>query len=45
VMKWKQKRRPPLNQADVAETIRNLSILEWLKVKPSQELPVGQFNF
>jgi uncharacterized protein YwgA/O-acetyl-ADP-ribose deacetylase (regulator of RNase III) len=45
VMKWKQKRRPPLNQVDVAETIRNLSILEWLKVKPSQDLPVGQFEF
>lgn len=45
VMKWKQRRRPPLNQADVAETIRNLYILEWLKVKPSQELPLVELDF
>lgn len=45
VMKWKQRRRPPLDKVDVAETIRNLCILEWLNLKPSRELPVSQADF
>jgi len=40
VMKWKQRRRPPINKEDVADTIRNLAALEWLKVKPSKDLPI-----
>lgn len=42
VMSWKQKRRPPLKETDVAATIRGLSMLGWLKVKPSSELPVSE---
>jgi hypothetical protein len=42
VMKWKQRRRPPPNEADVALTIRNLSMLGWLNVKPSEDLPVPE---
>lgn len=42
VMSWKQKRRPPLKEADVAATIRGLSMLGWLKVKPSYDLPVSE---
>jgi O-acetyl-ADP-ribose deacetylase (regulator of RNase III)/uncharacterized protein YwgA len=42
VMKWKQKRRPPLNEAEVALTIRNLGLLDWLDVKPSRDLPVPE---
>ncbi|MBI3994609.1 MAG: macro domain-containing protein [Nitrospirae bacterium] len=42
VMKWKQKRRPPLNKDEVALAIRNLSMLGWLKVKPSADLPVKE---
>jgi uncharacterized protein YwgA/O-acetyl-ADP-ribose deacetylase (regulator of RNase III) len=42
VMSWKQKRRPPLNEADVAATIRGLSVLGWLQVKPSSDLPVSE---
>ena len=42
VMKWKQKRRPPLNEAEVAYTIRNLAALNWLSVKPSADLPLGE---
>lgn len=38
VMKWKQKRRPPLNEAEVALAIRHLSMLGWLDVK-SADLP------
>lgn len=40
VMKWKQKRRPPLNKEEVAEVIRNLGILKWFFLKPSPDLPV-----
>jgi len=42
VMSWKQKRRPPLNEVEVAATIRGLSMLGWLKVKPSSDLPVSE---
>jgi uncharacterized protein YwgA len=40
VMRWKQKRRPPLNPVDVASAIRNLGMLHWLKVTPDESLPV-----
>lgn len=38
VMDWKQKRRPPLNDKEVALTIRNLGMLHWLSVKPDTQL-------
>ncbi|MCS6861149.1 MAG: hypothetical protein NZT92_12605 [Abditibacteriales bacterium] len=37
-MKWKQKRRPPLDEAEVASVIRNLAALGWLDVEPSADL-------
>jgi len=40
VMKWKAKRRPPLDITEVAKAIRNLAALGWLKVKPSADLPL-----
>lgn len=40
VMQWKQKRRPPLDNSEVAYTIRNLAALRWLRVKPSPDLPI-----
>jgi uncharacterized protein YwgA len=40
VMTWKQKRRPPLNEGEVAWTIRNLAALGWLPVRASQDLPL-----
>jgi uncharacterized protein YwgA len=40
VMKWKKRRRPPVNKEAVASTIRNLAVLDWLKVKPSTDLPL-----
>lgn len=43
VMKWKVKRRPPLNEKEVAETIRNLGVLKWFSVKPSPDLPIDEF--
>lgn len=42
VMAWKQKRRPPLNQSEVALTIRQIAALGWLKVKPSKKLPLPE---
>ncbi|MHC4508487.1 MAG: type II toxin-antitoxin system antitoxin DNA ADP-ribosyl glycohydrolase DarG [Planctomycetota bacterium] len=42
VMQWKQRRRPPLDRAAVASTIRNLGILGWLDVRPDDRLPVSE---
>jgi len=42
VMQWKQRRRPPLDREEVARTIRGLSMLGWLKVKASPDLPVRE---
>ncbi|MFH0799566.1 MAG: macro domain-containing protein [Pseudomonadota bacterium] len=42
VMKWKQKRRPPLNEAEVALTIRNLGTLKWFNLKPSKDMPIPE---
>ncbi len=40
VQDWKQRRRPPLKDTDIALTIRRLNVLGWLDAKPSPELPV-----
>jgi len=42
VQNWKQRRRPPLKDADIALTIRRLNVLGWLDAKPSPELPVPE---
>jgi len=42
VLQWKQKRRPALNQEEVAHTIRNLAVLRWLNVRPSVDLPISE---
>jgi O-acetyl-ADP-ribose deacetylase (regulator of RNase III)/uncharacterized protein YwgA len=42
VMRWKQKRRPPLNESDVALAIRNLNMLGWLDARPSADLPLSE---
>ncbi len=42
VMRWKLKRRPPVSEAEVAVTIRNLSALGWLDVEPSRDLPLNE---
>ncbi len=38
VMEWKQRRRPPLQEIDVALSIRNLAAMNWMKVTPSPDL-------
>ncbi|MEW6273943.1 MAG: macro domain-containing protein [Bacillota bacterium] len=42
VLQWKQRRRPPLEKSEVASVIRNLAALDWLKVKPSGDLPLSE---
>jgi O-acetyl-ADP-ribose deacetylase (regulator of RNase III)/uncharacterized protein YwgA len=42
VMRWKQRRRPPIESSDVAYTIRNLAALGWLDVKSSPDLPISE---
>jgi uncharacterized protein YwgA len=44
VMEWKQRRRPPLNEPEVALTVRNLAALKWLQVRPSTNLPLPDEN-
>ena len=34
VFEWKQKRRPPLSEEDVAEAIRGLGMLGWVRANP-----------
>ena len=42
VMQWKQRRKPPLTESDVAWTIRNLAMSDWLQVKASMDLPLPE---
>ena len=42
VLSWKQRRRPPLNEADVALSIRSLSLLRWLDLTASSDLPLSE---
>ncbi len=40
VLRWKQRRRPPLKESEVALTVRNLTALGWLQVKACTDLPL-----
>lgn len=42
VMQWKLKRRPPLEEPEVAYTIRHLGILRWCDLIPSRDLPIQE---
>ena len=42
VKQWKQRRRPPLDEQDIAYTIRNLAALGWLNVTPCSDLPLPE---
>lgn len=42
VMRWKQRRRPPLKKEDVAQMIRTLGMIGWLDLKSSSDLPVSE---
>ena len=42
VMQWKIRRRPPLNDVDVALAIRRLNVLGWIDALPSEALPLPE---
>ena len=42
VMKWKQKMRPPLDEKEVAMTVRNLNMLSWIGARASTDLPITE---
>ena len=42
IMDWKKRRRPPLDEKEVAWTIRNLVALRWLPVQVSKDLPIPE---
>jgi len=42
VKHWKQRRRPALKDEEIAQAIRDLNLLGWIKAKPSSELPLPQ---
>ena len=42
VKKWKERRRPPLEDADIAHAIRGLNMLHLLDVRASTDLPVWE---
>lgn len=42
VKRWKQKRRPPLHDEDIARTIRDLNLLGLIKARLSEDLPLHE---
>jgi O-acetyl-ADP-ribose deacetylase (regulator of RNase III)/uncharacterized protein YwgA len=42
VMEWKQRRRPPLKEREIALTIRNLNMLSWIRARASPDLPIRE---
>jgi hypothetical protein len=42
VMQWKLRRRPPLNEGDVALAIRRLNVLGWIDATPTVALPLPE---
>lgn len=45
VRRWKQRRRPPLDDQEVATAIRSLNLLRWLHLPVSQDLPLPKDAF
>lgn len=42
VKAWKMRRDPPLKDEDVARSIRNLNVLGWVDLEPSDNLPLPE---
>jgi O-acetyl-ADP-ribose deacetylase (regulator of RNase III)/uncharacterized protein YwgA len=40
VKQWKVRRKPPIDDYEIADTIRNLAALGWISVQPSPESPL-----
>jgi hypothetical protein len=41
VQRWKQRRKPPLNETEIALAIRDLGALDWIDLTRSSDLPPG----
>jgi uncharacterized protein YwgA len=42
VMEWKQRKQPPVEQAEVLSAMRGLAMLGWLQLEPSDSLPIDE---
>jgi O-acetyl-ADP-ribose deacetylase (regulator of RNase III) len=42
VKRWKQRRRPPLSEDEVARGIRSLNLLGWVSLRPTLDLPLPE---
>ncbi len=40
VLIWKRKHKPPIDETKLATAIRDLNVLGWVHLQPSQELPI-----
>jgi O-acetyl-ADP-ribose deacetylase (regulator of RNase III) len=38
VMRWKERRKPPIDQLTVSEAVRGLNVLGWIKAQPDDDL-------
>lgn len=45
VLQWKERRRPKLDEAELALTVRNLAALGWIQAKASPDLPLPEEAF
>jgi O-acetyl-ADP-ribose deacetylase (regulator of RNase III) len=41
VKRWKTRRRPKIDENEIAEAVRNLNLLRWVDLEPTVELPVS----
>ena len=40
VKQWKQNRHPPLKDEEIAQAIRDLNVLDWIRAQVSEDLPL-----
>lgn len=41
VREWKQRRKPPIEDTEIAQSIRDLNLLGWIRAQPSNDLPLS----
>ena len=42
VQAWKQRRKPPLEEMEIAQSIRDLNLLGWIHARPNNDLPLPE---
>lgn len=42
VKEWKQRRKPPIEETEIAQAIRDLNLLGWIRAQPSNGLPLPE---